>query len=87
MLILGPTKYILKGLSPAFSPRDIQSELVVSGFEVIEVTNMVSWVTKRPLPIFKLILKSEVNSKHIEDVKQVGLHLIKIEPFHRNRCN
>ena len=44
------TKFVIKGLSPAFNPRDIQSELVESGFEVLEVTNMVSWITKRPLP-------------------------------------
>ena len=36
------TKFVLKGLSPAFNPRDIQSELVESGFEVIKVNNMVS---------------------------------------------
>jgi len=79
------TKYVLKGLSPAFNPKDIQSELVESGFEVIEVTNMVSWVTKRPLPIFKLILESGAQSRRIEELKQVGLHHIKIEPFLRHR--
>ena len=79
------SKYVLKGLSPAFNPRDIQSELVESGFEVVEVTNMVSWVTKRPLPIFKLILESGASSKRIEELKQVGLHHIKIEPFLRHR--
>jgi Predicted DNA-binding protein containing a Zn-ribbon domain len=79
------SKYVLKGLSPAFHPKDIQSELVEGGFEVIEVTNMVSWVTKRPLPMFRLTLESGANSTRIEDVKQVGLHIVKIEPFHRNR--
>jgi hypothetical protein len=49
------TKYVLKGLNSALNPRDIQSELVEDGFEVVELTNMVSWVTKRPLPMFKLI--------------------------------
>lgn len=72
-------------MSPAFSPLEIQNELMASGFRVTEVTNMVSWVTKRPLPMFKLILESEANSKCIADVKQVGLHLVTIEPFCCNR--
>ena len=76
-------KYVLKG--PVFPPLEIQSELVDSGFQVIELTNMVSWTTKRPLSMFRITLDSEPNSPRIEEVNRVGLHKVIIEPFKRNR--
>ena len=41
-------KYVIKGISPAYPPHEIQSELMDGGFNVVEVINMVSWATKRP---------------------------------------
>jgi Associated with zinc fingers. len=55
------------------------------GFNVTEVTNMVSGVTRRPMPMFKVTLGNGPASLRIEDVNRVGLHKVKIEPFERNR--
>ena len=78
-------KYVIKGISPAYPPHEIQSELMDGGFRVVEVINMVSWATKRPLPMFRLTLDIESKDSHIEEVKVIGMHQIIIEPFKRKR--
>ena len=69
-------KYVMKGISPAYPLQEVQSELVESGFNVVEVINMVSWATS-PLLMFKVTLNSEQTDLCIKEVKRVGLHKVK----------
>jgi Associated with zinc fingers. len=74
-----------KDLSPNTPPREIQSELEDCGYKVHSVTNMVSWATKKALPLFQLVLAVDLMTKGIEELNQLGLIRVKIEPFRRKR--
>ena len=50
-------KCVIKGISPAANNKSIQSDLERLDFKVQHVSNMKSWVTKKPLPMFLTALE------------------------------
>ena len=71
-------KYVIKGLSHHTYTTDIHDELQTHEFNVISIQNMISWTSKKPLPIFQLAIDTT-------DIRKILHHKIKIEPLKRKQ--
>lgn len=78
------TRYVIKGISYTTKPDQIRAEIQSLGYIVINVTNMTSWVTKKPLPIFQILVEVQ-QSNDITILSQLLYHKIKAERCIRKR--
>lgn len=71
---------VLKGLHHSTPVNDIKAELLALGFQVREIVNVRSRVTKMPLPLFFVDLDPNPNNKEIFNLKYISNAIVSVEP-------
>lgn len=73
-------RVVIKGLHHSTSISDIKAMLLSLGHQVRSVRNIVSRVTKQPLPMFFVDVDPKENNKEIYDICALDNAIITIEP-------
>lgn len=71
---------VIKGLHHTTNISDIKAMLLSLGHQVRSVRNIVSRVTKNPLPMFFVDLDPQDNNKEIFDIRSFDNAIIQVEP-------
>ncbi|CAG4981216.1 unnamed protein product [Colias eurytheme] len=73
-------KVVLKKMHPSADPEDIKEALEDIGHTSTNIWNIKQKVTKKPLPLFIIELKTKPNNKHIYEVKTLMNCIVSFEP-------
>lgn len=72
-------RVVIKGLHHSTSISDIKAHLITLGHEVRSVRNIVSRVTKNPLPMFFVDLDPKANNQEIFNIRAIDNAIVKVE--------
>ncbi|KAJ2937194.1 hypothetical protein O0L34_g18953 [Tuta absoluta] len=78
-------RVVLKKMHHSADPTEIKNEIEELGHKVINIWNMKHSVTKKPLPMFIVELKTDPNNKTIYNVQRLLHCVISFEAFHQKR--
>lgn len=73
-------RVVIKNLHHTMLTTDIKEELEKKGFKIRNVTNIRSWKTKEPLPLFFVDQEPNDNNKEIYNLKRLLSTVIEVEP-------
>ncbi|GFW19574.1 nucleic-acid-binding protein from transposon X-element [Trichonephila clavipes] len=73
-------KAVIRGLP---SSTDIESELKLKGFAVEKISQLRSFATKSPLPLFMIQIKRSENAVNIYELKNLNYLTVEVVPFRR----
>lgn len=80
-----PFKIVIKNIHYSIDPDEIKQNIEDLGHEVLNIWNVKQSITKKPLPMFFVDLKSKGNNKDIYNVKKLGHSIVTIEAPHARR--
>ncbi|KAJ2948226.1 hypothetical protein O0L34_g10036 [Tuta absoluta] len=78
-------RVVLKKMHHSADPTEIKNEIEELGHKVINIWNMKHSVTKKPLPMFIVELKTDPNNKTVYNVQRLLHCVISFEAFHQKR--
>ncbi|GFT22425.1 uncharacterized protein TNCV_3273961 [Trichonephila clavipes] len=75
-----PIKVVIKGLPKSTHVDEIKSDLEEQGFEQA-VVQLIGKKTKKPLPVYMILLPRNITNLKIFDIKTLGYLSIRVEPY------
>ncbi|GFS82320.1 PRE_C2HC domain-containing protein [Trichonephila clavipes] len=76
-----PIKVVIKGLPRDSNPQDIQNDLMELGYTVDKVSQLISRITKQPLPIFLVSLPRNIFHAKIFELKKVSYMNVTVDGY------
>ncbi|GFW79788.1 uncharacterized protein TNCV_2590081 [Trichonephila clavipes] len=76
-------KAVIRGLPSSTDIADIESELKLKGFAVEKISQLRSFATKSPLPLFMIQIKRSENAVNIYELKNLNYLTVEVVPFRR----
>ncbi|GFU02952.1 zinc finger protein [Trichonephila clavipes] len=84
----GPVKVAIRGLPSNMEPEDIKTEIEAEGFKVAKISQMKTYRTKAPMPLFYLQIENGVDAPKIFHFTELFGTRIEAKPFDRgNKIN
>lgn len=80
-----PFKVMVKNLPETCDPIKIGEELTNRNFKVLDVTNILQWKTKKPLPMFRLAFCNDEDISKITAIKTIQGARVTIEPLKKSQ--
>lgn len=72
-------RVVIKGIHHSTLLTDIKAELILLGYQVRDVVNVKSRITKQPLSMFFVDLEPHPDNKNIFNIKYIGNAIVSIE--------
>ncbi|GFU22889.1 nucleic-acid-binding protein from transposon X-element [Trichonephila clavipes] len=83
-----PIKVVIRGLPSNTEPEDIKTEIEAEGFKVAKISQMKTYRTKAPMPLFYLQIENGADAPKIYDFTELFGTRIEVKPFERgNKIN
>ena len=78
-------KVVIRNLHPSINTEELKNELIKLGHEAVNIINIRQSGTKKPLPLFKVELKTKDNNKDVHAITRLLHSVVQVEKPHIKR--